>query len=293
MATPLGLLRRWVARQAGPHAAWFDAKIDALTHTDDVRELHRFLGLAPRRLGRADLALTPSELALADTAHAGWNPQGWSVDGAARVAALLAFDANGAERVARFPARFHDLIRTADARELVALFRGLALYPAEACALDADVGEGLRSNMRAVFESIAHANPYPCEHFDTHRFNHMVLKALFVGSALSPIVGLDARANPELARILLDYAAERHAAGRPVSPELWRGVAPFIDSLDAYPALAQALAGSVPERAAATLALLQADTPAARELLSGVPELTALAATGTLHWNNLPRQEAA
>ena len=57
----------------------------------------------------------------------------------------------------------------------------------------------------------------------------MVLKALFVDSALAPITGLDERANPELARILIDYARERWAAGRPVTPELWRPVKPFME----------------------------------------------------------------
>jgi hypothetical protein len=55
----------------------------------------------------------------------------------------------------------------------------------------------------------------------------MVLKALFVGSTLGPIIGLDLRANAALARMLSDYAHERWSAGRPVSPELWRCVGPF------------------------------------------------------------------
>jgi hypothetical protein len=40
---------------------------------------------------------------------------------------------------------------------------------------------------------------------------------------------LDARANPELARMLIDYARERTAAHRTVAPELWHCVAPFTD----------------------------------------------------------------
>ncbi len=56
--------------------------------------------------------------------------------------------------------------------------------------------------MRAVFEAIAHRNPYPKAHFDIHRCNRMVLKALFIRRPLAPIQGLDQRANPELARIM-------------------------------------------------------------------------------------------
>lgn len=61
----------------------------------------------------------------------------------------------------------------------------------------------------------------------------MVLKALFIGSRLAPIKGLDERANPELAQILREYAHERWSAGRPVNPELWRCVGPFATSADA------------------------------------------------------------
>jgi hypothetical protein len=55
------------------------------------------------------------------------------------------------------------------------------------------------------------------------------VKALFIGSSLWPIQGLDQRANPHLARMLVDFAHERWAAGRAVSPELWRCVAPHAD----------------------------------------------------------------
>jgi hypothetical protein len=221
--TPLDLLRRWVRRQAGDHAAWFDGALAALDRSPAERDLHILLGLAPRRLGKSDLELSEEDRRAADLARSGWDPSGWSMDGAARVAALLAFRGQRP-----FAETFKDLRRTADAAELIALYRGLPLYP-EPGTLHFEVGEGLRSNLRPVFEAVAHRNPFPRDHFDEHRWNHMVLKALFVGSELAPIVGLDQRANPELARILIDYARERWAAGRPVSPELWRPVRPFMD----------------------------------------------------------------
>ncbi len=219
----LDLLQAWVERQAGDSGPWVTESIAQLSAGAAERDLHIMLGLAPRRLGKADLDLSPDDLARADAVYPGWNPAGWSVDGAARVAALLAFRGQRP-----FAEMFKDLRRTADAGELIALYRGLPLYP-EPESLFFEVGEGLRSNLKPVFEAISHNNPFPRDHFDEHRWNHMVLKALFVDSTLGPITGLDARANPELARILIDYARERWAAGRAVTPELWRPVRPFLD----------------------------------------------------------------
>ncbi len=217
---PVDLLRNWVLCQASDQGEWFAEAVDAMA---SERDLHIVLGLAPRRLGKADLSLTDGDLSAAPAAYPGWNPSGWSVDGAARVAALLSFKGQRP-----FADIFKDLRRTSDVAEMIALYRGLPLYP-DPETLHFECGEGLRSNLKPVFEAIAHNNPFPRDHFDDHRWNHMILKALFVGSELAPITGLDERANPELARILIDYANERWAAGRPVTPELWRPVRPFVN----------------------------------------------------------------
>ncbi|GAB2798478.1 hypothetical protein GCM10027040_26470 [Halomonas shantousis] len=280
------LLRYWVIRQSGEQGSWFGNCLDALAAGSTERELHIVMGLAPRRLGKADLALSREELAQANDARPGWNPQGWSVDGAARVAALLAFRGERA-----FVDTFKDLRRTADVSEMIALYRGLPLYP-EPQGLAFEVGEGLRSNIRAVFESIAHYNPYPRDHFDDHRWNHMVLKALFVGSRLGPICGLDERANPELARILVDYAHERWAAKRSVSPELWRCVGPFAEEVGAFEELKRALAGSATEQAAAALALFSSPSVRAREILETTPLMADLD-EGRVSWDSLPATEVA
>ena len=213
--TPTDLLRSWVLDRAAGERGWVEGSLAQLAKGGPERDLHIFLGYAPRRLGKADLALSADDLNAADTAHPGWNPSSWSLDGAARVLALLTY------RGARpFAETFKDLRRTSDVAEMIALYRGLPLYP-DPDALAFEVGEGLRSNLKPVFEAIAHENPYPRDQFEDHRWNHMILKALFVDSRLAPIVGLEDRANNELARILVDYAHERWAAGRPVTPELW------------------------------------------------------------------------
>ena len=126
--------------------------------------------------------------------------------------------------------------------------------------------------MTPVFEAVVHRNPFPRAMFDQNAWNQMVLKALFIGSRLDPIQGLDERANPDLASMLVDYAHERWAAGRPVSPELWRCVGPFADerALDAFARVLDS--GQSRERLAAALALRTCSQPRAREILALQPD---------------------
>ena len=224
MSAAATLLERWLEdRLSAERWAWFDERLGALARANSDRERDLLLGLVPRRLGRTELALDAGDLADADAARPGWDPSEWTVETAARTLVLCRLaerDPNGFGEV------FRDLSRGADLAESLTLLRAVPLLPGSP-ALDVQVAEGLRTNMRAVFEAIAHRNPVPRERFDENRWNHMVLKALFIDSTLAPIQGLDERANAELARILGDYAHERWAAGRPVTPELWRPVGPF------------------------------------------------------------------
>ncbi len=281
------VLRGWVARQVPAEAAgWLSTCADGVASDETggyggERALYVALGLVPRRLGKADLTLDANDLAQADQARPGWDPRGWSVDQAARLLLLLA----RAQRPG-FAEVLEQLFVTADAGELVTFYRGLALYP-DADRHVARAEEGARSNMKAVFEAVAHRNPYPAEHFSEAAWNQLVLKALFVESALDPIQGLDARQNPDLARMLCDYAHERWAAGRKVSFELWRGVGRFADEA-AIADLARVLADGDPtERAGAALALAASPRADAKALLAGAGELGRRARQGELSWASL------
>lgn len=120
----------------------------------------------------------------------------------------------------------------------------------------------------------------------------MVLKALFIGSRLAPILGLDDRANPELAHILHEYAHERWAAGRSVSPELWRCVGRFAENEADIADLAHALTlGGVQTRAAG-LALAESPSPIAQSLLAECPEAEEIAAS-RLSWATFEAEEEA
>ncbi len=181
---------------------------------------------------------------------------------------------------------FKSMCQTADLGESISLYKGTALYPPSEI-LDKQIGEGLRTHIRAIFEAIAHNNPYPAAHFGELRWNHMVLKALFIDSTLYPIQGLDARANPELARILCDYAHERWAAKRAVTPELWRCVGPFASG-DMLDDLQRALESPEPlSHQAAVLALCACGDPQASKILANCPADIEDVANGRLTWDSV------
>ena len=279
----LDLLRLWIERTAdAPRAAWFREMLGAVGEARSGQVLIQAIGLAPRKLGKADLALTAEDLLAADRTRPGFDPTGLSIDQTARIGFVLASyrdDTSFAETV-------EHLYQTADLGELVAYYRGLAIFPAPE-RLVARAAEGVRSAIKPVFEAVAHRNPYPREQFDRNAWNQMVLKALFIGSTLSLIQGLDERANPELARMLIDYAHERWSAGRAVSPELWRCVGPFADDRASCDLEQLIAAGTEPERLAAALALQACPQPRAREILAQHPLLEKAVEAKQLTWTSI------
>jgi hypothetical protein len=115
----------------------------------------------------------------------------------------------------------------------------------------------------------------------------MVLKALFVGSPLHLIQGLDSRANYELARMLIDYAHERWAASRSVPAELWRLVGRFAD-IATLADLQRSLNDPDPiQQAAAALACADCPLPQAQVILATYPNLQKSIQAGYLTWNSL------
>ena len=274
------LLRDWLwQRLDAAGKDWLAGQIALVERERGDKALYIAFSLVPRRLGNAPLALSEAELSEAQRRMEGWFPGDWSRADAGRILLLAGLPGKDPD----FAPRFRALCQTADVTEAIALYRGLPWYP-EPAALEPLVGEGLRSNMRAVFEAIAQHNPYPKRFFATHRWNHMVLKALFIGSRLAPIQGLDERANEELARIMRDFAHERWAAGREVPFEIWRCVGPFAHG-DALHDLERVQSSTaLVEQQAAALALSASPDPAAAELLKRTPAFAADIASGRLTW---------
>lgn len=102
-----------------------------------------------------------------------------------------------------------------DATEQRSWLRAVALLPDPRRFLDLVI-DACRTNIVPNFEAVACENPYPARYFPDNNFNQLVMKAMFNGIRLERVTGLPTRANPDLARMAADFAAERRAAGRPV-----------------------------------------------------------------------------
>jgi hypothetical protein len=274
------VLRSWLRPRLSPDAfAWLDAAA-ARTGGGNPSDFYLAFGSVPRKTGRADLTLTPDELNLADATRPGWDARTWTVDQAARTLLVLALPS---EDAANLVSVLDTLFAAGEVGELVGLYQSLPVLPHPA-AHAWRAREGVRTNMKAVFCAVAHRNPYPAEHLDENAFNQMVLKCLFIGVPLDPVSGLDRRANPALARMLVDYAKERWAAKRPVSAELWRPVGPFADDAG-FLALERAVTTGTPtERDAAALALSVCPDPRAPELLRQEPAIVDRIRSGDVTW---------
>jgi hypothetical protein len=179
--------------------------------------------IASRHMPRRALAPSANEIAQAFDLVEGWNPERWTVLECARVLLVLS-RRNLAEKSA--VDAIDEAFRFADIGEMCALHRSLAFLP-EPKRFVWRAGEGCRSSMRAVFEAAACDTPFPAQNFDDLGWRQLVIKALFVEAPLWRVYGLDSRLDAELARMALDLAEERRAAGRNVQHELWLALGKF------------------------------------------------------------------
>ena len=280
------LLHHWLLKSVSEKAfAWLEQKQAQIASGAAERVFFTAFSAVPRYLGKEDLQLTFQDLEAAQDVIPGWYPDHWSVDQAGRTLLLLALPYNDAEGYVRSLDKFFS---TADMGELIVLYQSLPLLPHPELHRHR-AAEGIRSNMSNVFQAIALRNPYPADYLDNAAWNQMVLKAVFVGSPLHLIWGFDRRANPELARMLADYAHERWAAKRSVSPELWRLVGKFADAA-MLADLEQAIAHPDPtQQAAAALACADCSLPQAQAILARYPHLQASIPAGSLSWEQLAK----
>ena len=185
-----------------------------------------------------------------------------------------------------FAARVAAVVRQGSTAEQIATVRGLSLYP-DPGSLLALAGQAVRSAPRAVFEALAHDNPYPAAHFDDVLWNEMIVRALRLGCRLSPIEGLDDRRNADLADRLVDFVRERRSAHRSISPEVWRCIGPFAADEHFGELLRAFRSGGAKTHMAAAIALSECPTPGALTALETVPMLWHEIRHGRLWWDRV------
>lgn len=284
------LLHSWLKKQVSAASLqWLEEKRSQLNETPSDRILFTAFSSVPRYTSKADLQLTDADLQAAEAARSGWCPAQWSLDQIGRLSFLLSLPAAEGDR---YCALLEKLFGAADVSEQIALYQSLPLlpYPQQFVSRAA---EGLRTNITAVFNAIALNNPFPGDYFATPAWNQMILKAVFVGSPLHQIQQLDRRANADLARMLSDYAHERLAAKREVTPELWRLIGPFLNH-QLLADIQQAIETSdKTQQLAAALACKQSSFPSAQALLSRHPDLQAEIADKKLNWHTFSREYLA
>lgn len=206
--------------------SWLEERVAALTDSFEKRPFYyAFSGVSRHFPKRGGLVITEANARDLAGELPGFSLEGWDPFRLARVRLLDAVLASQEKNTCLDT--LAALRNTADLREQCAIFSAYSLFPHPEKLVESAV-DGLRTNIVDVFDSIALGNPFPAEHFADGAWNQMVLKALFMERPLHRIHGLDRRANAELAAALSDYAHERWAADRSVSPELWRCCVPFL-----------------------------------------------------------------
>lgn len=268
--TTIKLLKSWLTKQSSPEAMkWLDDKIKKISESKTPSAIYYMtFSSIPHYFGTDMLELSDADLKKAESVRKFWRPTNWSIAQAARAYFILTCSQ---EQLEAFDDTINKLLSAADIQELIAIYQTLPLFPYPEEFLLAGTN-GIRSNMQSVFDSIALNNPYPQDYFTELAWNQLVLKTLFVESDLSKVVGLKRRANPTLAKALINTARERFAAGRPIKPELWCVVG-FSTTKETLPLLQQLLEDKSPVlQEGAFIALDNSQLPEAKDILKKHPE---------------------
>jgi hypothetical protein len=263
--------------------SWLENKQTALDNTFSEKNFYLSFSLVSRHIGKKALKLSASDYKEAEALRAGFSPINMTMDQAARIFLLLHIPSDD---FTRYNNVLDNLFATAEIHELLALHRALPLLPHPQLLIPRCT-EGIRTNMTVVFDAVALHNPYPADFIDENAWNQMVLKAVFMERPLDKIVGLDSRANSTLAVMLTDFARERRAANRTVTPELWRPIGPFIanGNMDEFELLFNK--GTQLEREAAALACSQSPFTKAASLLSKYPKLKSKVENKEINWHSI------
>lgn len=203
---------------------WFEKALQSASAPVQANKLMGSYTAASRKLGKHALLLNDLEKKDLHSLNPELPLDHWGIDEAARALLLLSLSHLSPDEYVELVLQCYEY---GDSREQQSWLRALSLLPHCEQFLETAM-DACRTNIIPLFESIACENPYPSHYFPELNFNHMVLKSLFNGVAVTRIMGLESRFNQELSRMADDYVSEREAAGREVPPDIWLALAPRI-----------------------------------------------------------------
>ncbi len=278
------LLLEIIKRQVKPEALqWLEEKGRVIANDTGTSLLSAFFAAVPRKIKGAIAEISANELQQIDQLYNGFTIKNWPLDKLSRLWLLLQVDATDQHL---YCSRIEALFRYAEMNELATLYAALPVF-AYADTWQFRTTEGIRSNIGTVLEAIMYENPYPCKSLSEPSWNQLVLKAFFTDKDINRIIGLEERSNKALSTILIDYAHERQAAHRIVSPQLWRLVSKFIDEKSIVDIENLFNDVNVIVRRAAVLACYCSNYEPAKRLMNREPLILEAVKANQLTWNSL------
>ncbi|MBN7809825.1 EboA domain-containing protein [Algoriphagus sp. H41] len=262
--------------------SWLQGQMEKLATEPVPAKFFLAFSQASRHFKKEALALSDADKAKAASLVEGFEPAFWNELQAARTVLLLSYP----QEKAKWLEVVNQLFETGDMYEQQALYAALPLMPFPEDLLARAI-DGCRTNMTLIFDAIALNNPFPPRYFPEANWNQLVLKSIFMQRPLYRIQKLDERRNPALADIASDFAHERWAAGRPVMPELWRLVVPYLNDRFFADLKKVLKSDDQMEVEAGILALYQCQSEAAKQLLQSRSEEVMAIEYGEITWEKL------
>jgi hypothetical protein len=276
-----GLLTRIIERNInGESYAWLLNKAADLGGKNNNDQRNIIFTSIPRKTAKKEIVIEETEAKEINAILPGLRIDHWTIDRLSRVWLLLQLEIDDKEK---YIGQIESLFSQAEMNEQVALYSSLPLlsYPD---AWKLRCAEGIRNNIGTVLEAIMYHNPYPSTYLEEAAWNQLVMKAFFTNKNVNNIVGLDARANANLANTLFDYVEERWSANRTVNPQIWRLTAAYFDEPHFY--MVEKLFNQENETDSGAAALVCADSSNAKLklLLDQHPQYKEAIAENRLSW---------
>lgn len=275
------LLTTIIERNVSPETyAWLLDKAAQSSGKNSNYQFNLSFSSIPRKTGKKEIVLEDTHTRKLNDLLSGFSIQHWTIDRLCRVWLLMQLETDDKEN---YISRIENLFPVAEMNEQAALYSALPLlaYP-EAWKLRCAVG--IRSNMANVLEAIMYHNPYPAAYLEEPAWNQLIMKAFFTGKNVNNIIGIDKRANQNLANTLFDYVEERWSAYRTEDPQIWRLTGKFLDETHFYMMERLFKEGDERERQAAALTCADSSFEKAKLLLDQYPEYKNAIGQNTLSW---------